>query len=60
MFFWVFLGLFEILLGGMLFASPLDRSPFVYFVAMAWALVGGVMILGSAVFNRFRSSKPEE
>jgi uncharacterized membrane protein HdeD (DUF308 family) len=56
----VFLGLFEILLGGMLFASPLDRSPLGYLVAMVWALVGGVMILGSAVFDRFRSPKPEE
>jgi len=44
----------------MLFASPLDRSPLGYLVAMVWALVGGVMILGSAVFDRFRSPKPEE
>jgi uncharacterized membrane protein HdeD (DUF308 family) len=48
------LGIFEIVLGAMLFISPLAYGPPVYWTAMIWALVGGGMIIGSAVFDRFK------
>jgi len=49
------LGLFEIVLGAMLFISPLAYGPPVYWTAMIWALVGGGMIIGTAVFDRFKT-----
>lgn len=50
----IVLGIFEIVLGAMLFISPLAYGPPVYWTAMIWALVGGGMIIGSAVFDRFK------
>jgi uncharacterized membrane protein HdeD (DUF308 family) len=51
------LGIFEIVLGSMLFISPLAYGPPVYWTAVIWALVGGGMIIGTAVFDHFKSSK---
>ena len=51
------LGVFEIVLGAMLFISPLSYGPLTYLVATIWALVGGVTIIGTAVGERFKSRK---
>ena len=52
-----FLGLFEIVLGAMLLFSPSDRGPIVYWIATLWALVGGVLIIGSAIYGRFQARR---
>lgn len=44
-----FLGAFEIILGLIVIISPLDRSPFFYFVAVVWALLGGLILIGDAL-----------
>ena len=49
------LGIFEIIMGGMLFLSPLSFSPFMYLVATIWALVGGGLIIGTAVYDRYKT-----
>ncbi len=49
------LGVFEIILGTMLIISPLSYGPLTYLVATIWALVGGGMIIGTAVYDRFKS-----
>ena len=49
------LGIFEIVLGGMLFLSPLSFSPLMYLMATIWALVGGCLIIGTAVYDRYKS-----
>jgi uncharacterized membrane protein HdeD (DUF308 family) len=48
-----FLGVFEIVLGATLLLSPLDQGPIVYWTATLWALVGGALIIGGALYNRF-------
>jgi uncharacterized membrane protein HdeD (DUF308 family) len=45
--FW--LGLFELLLGTLLIFSPQLDTPILYRVATAWAIVYGVLFLGTAV-----------
>lgn len=49
------LGVFEIILGTMLIISPLSYGPLTYLAATIWALVGGGMIIGTAVYDRFKS-----
>ena len=48
------LGIFEIVLGVLLLASPLELGPFVYLSATAWAFVGAFMLLGDALRQRAR------
>jgi len=43
------LGLFEMVLGVMLFISPMGQGPTVYYAASLWALLGGVIFIGDAV-----------
>jgi len=54
-----YLGVLEVLLGGLLILSPRIDQPFVYWAATAWALIYGVMVLNSAVrqFVRRRQEK---
>lgn len=51
------LGLFEVILGLMLFVSPLTLSRWTYLAATVWALVGGATILGTAVYDFFQAKK---
>jgi uncharacterized membrane protein HdeD (DUF308 family) len=53
------LGLFEVLLGGLLILSPRMNRPIVYWAAAAWALIYGVMSLGMAVHQIVRSKQEE-
>jgi uncharacterized membrane protein HdeD (DUF308 family) len=46
------LAVFEILLGGLLIVSPLERSPLIYWIATIWALVGGGLIITDALYQR--------
>ena len=43
------IGAFEIILGLIVIISPLDRSPFFYFVAVVWAMLGGLILIGDAL-----------
>ena len=43
------LGAFEIILGLIAIISPLDRSPFFYFVVVVWAMLGGLILIGDAL-----------
>ena len=47
------LGAFEVILGAMLLISPLSLGWWTYTAAMIWALVGGVTILGTAIYDHF-------
>jgi uncharacterized membrane protein HdeD (DUF308 family) len=51
------LGVFEIILGAMMFISPLSYGPLTYLAATIWALVGGATIIGTAVYDRFKPHK---
>jgi uncharacterized membrane protein HdeD (DUF308 family) len=53
----VILGIFEIVLGGLLIAEPLGRSDFFYMIASIWALVGGLILIGDALRLRKASVK---
>ncbi len=51
------LGLLEVLLGGLLlFSQQLDKS-WVYWAATAWAIVYGVLFIGTAVYQRRQRKK---
>ena len=49
------LALFEVLLGGLLILSPKINHPIVYWTATGWALVYGVMSLGTAIRGFLRN-----
>lgn len=49
------LGIFEMVLGIMLLISPLSYGPLTYLIATIWALVGGVTITGTAVYDRYQA-----
>ncbi len=44
------LGIFELALGAVLLYTPLDTGPVVYGLATLWALAGGVLLFGEALF----------
>jgi uncharacterized membrane protein HdeD (DUF308 family) len=46
------LGAFECFIGLLLFVSPLERSPVIYFLATAWSLIFGFLVIGSALNER--------
>lgn len=48
------LGVFEIILGGVLVTAPLNRSDLTYIAASVWAVIGGIVIIGDA--QRLRKS----
>ena len=50
------LGIFEIILGGVLVTAPLNRSDLTYLAASIWAVVGGIVIIGDAQRLRKRQS----
>jgi uncharacterized membrane protein HdeD (DUF308 family) len=52
------LAIFEIILGTLLIISPMDHSSIVYWTAIVWALLGGVMILADALTVRARARRP--
>ena len=55
------LGLFEIVLGVILFIAPMNRGPVIYLAASVWALVGGVILLGDALrLRRLRQQAKQE
>lgn len=58
-----FLAAFEILLGALLIYSPLDQRPIVYWIATAWALIGGGLIISDALYQRSQTKleqKPQD
>ena len=54
------LGLFEVLLGGLLILSPERDQPYVYWAATAWAIVYGVAALGKGVRDYSSSRQQNE
>ena len=46
------LGVFEFIMGAILFLSALERGPYIYWLATVWALVGGALILSQALYLR--------
>jgi len=50
------LGIFEIILGGVLVTAPLNRSDLTYLAASIWAIVGGIVIIGDAQRLRKRQA----
>ena len=48
------LGTFELVMGTMLLASAIEPVLFIYWLASAWALVGGVLILSQALYAKAR------
>jgi uncharacterized membrane protein HdeD (DUF308 family) len=55
----VLLGLFEVLLGVLLILSRQMETPILYWVATAWAIVYGVLFLGTAV-KQYLQQKQEK
>jgi len=51
------LGIFEIILGILLFLSPLEFGPVVYWTAAIWALLGGFLLVGDALRQRARDRR---
>ncbi len=48
----IILGIFEIVLGVLLLLSPTLESQLIYWFATAWAILGGILILGDAYRQR--------
>ena len=46
------LGVFEFIMGAILFLSALEPGPYIYWLATIWALVGGALILSQALYLR--------
>jgi len=53
------LGIFEIVLGGLLLASPLEIRSGVYLIATIWAFLGAFIILGDALRQRAGAKRLE-
>jgi uncharacterized membrane protein HdeD (DUF308 family) len=56
------LGVFEVLLGAILFLEPMERGPILQIAAMGWALLGGSILMLDAfrVRRRIRAEKETE
>jgi len=55
----VILGVFEIVLGILFIRSQTARDdPLIYWIGVIWALIGGTLIIGDALYQRF-GTKPE-
>ena len=53
------LGLFEVVLGLLLVAAPMERGPVLHSVASVWALLGGIILIGDALrLRRLRQQQP--
>ena len=51
----VALGIFEIVLGILFLFSETGHSPLIYRMATIWALVGGTIIIGDAIYQRYQA-----
>ena len=49
------LGIFEVVLGGMLIIAPLERGTAMSWAASIWAVIGGLMLIGDARLSRARA-----
>ena len=54
------LGIFEVIFGVMLLISPLSFGPVTYLIATIWAVVGGVTIMGTAVYDRIKAREQKK
>jgi uncharacterized membrane protein HdeD (DUF308 family) len=54
------LGVFEVLLGLILFLEPLEWGPLIQLVAMGWALLGGAILMLDALRIRRRIQSEQE
>ena len=54
------LAVFEIILGGLVIISPLDRSPIIYWTATIWALIGGGLIIYDALYQRAQAKREQK
>ncbi len=52
-----FLGLFEVIMGGLLIVEPLDPGRIVYLAASIWALIGGFILFGDALRLRAKAKE---
>lgn len=50
------LGVFELVLGAMMFVSALERGPHMYWMAAIWSLIGGALILSQALHPNSRKA----
>jgi uncharacterized membrane protein HdeD (DUF308 family) len=50
-----FLGLFEVVLGAVIVAEPLQRGQLLFTIATIWALIGGFILIGDAMRARRQS-----
>jgi uncharacterized membrane protein HdeD (DUF308 family) len=55
-----FLGLLEVAIGALLLLQPGTNSPFLYWVATAWAFVYGALYVGTAVGEFIKSRREEK
>jgi uncharacterized membrane protein HdeD (DUF308 family) len=46
------LGVFELILGAMMFVSAFERGPHMYWMAAIWSLIGGALIFSQALYPR--------
>lgn len=54
------LGLFEAVLGLVLIWARLERGPLLYIVAATWALLGGIILVGDALYLRRQARLSKE
>ena len=50
------LGVFELILGAMMFVSAFERGPHMYWMAAIWSLIGGALIFSQALYPRSKES----
>ena len=48
----IVLGVFEIILGLILILAPMDRGPIIYTAVFIWAILGGIILMGDALYMR--------
>ena len=48
------LGVFELILGAMMFVSAFERGPHMYWLAAIWSLIGGTLIVSQALYPQSR------
>lgn len=52
----ILLGIFEVFLGGVFVIFQGGQTPIMYAIAIAWAMIGGVILLGDA-YRQYRASR---
>jgi uncharacterized membrane protein HdeD (DUF308 family) len=53
------LGIFEFVLGVLVLLSPTLEPQFIYWIATAWAILGGILLLGDAYRQRREMTSAE-